>query len=648
MKLMHKKKLYFVFLFFVSHIKSYSADDTLLEAIDEGDRRFVQGYLAGGGDPNALDYKNRSLLERAAGRGKKDIVVDLIQKDADVHHEDDAGNTPLYMASLGGYADIVRVLINQGVDVNQADKRGLTGFHKACDKGHVDVIREIVTVDSLRIDQATKDGRTAIWFACRSGNKAYIEKSSHVHVFEEIVQLLLHNGASPGQEDEEGTSLLHWSCYEGHLTMVDLLMRYGAKVNHQRFDGTTPLMVACFFGHQAIANLLMSAGPDLFLTACEELGGGTAYHYALQQGYEGLASTLQKLMVSKQSEIKQKELDQSVAVMEQLADKINFLSKKMADLESDGQKNTHKMEELSYKMTDLSLKSDEPVKAITKELKLVKEKLESFDHSELDHEHQIASLREQHQRLWDVYRLESDLEAEKRSLLENPLLSSFYSTIFGKLHGIFSSYQMLDVGMLQRGTVNKWDRVGQGISLVGNVVPLPCSNLVISALRSGAGFMADRASQKHVRFIVKLVRNPELSFKETEESARLLTRTYQDQIQGLTEKGVVCLAECAVGRLMAFIQAEQIRDDIELSSQFLDAVASFSSRQGLFGFRDQSIETITKYSPAWSDKGIFQKTGIQTTDGSYFISSTDDQSSRYGFRKSSDEQARKLGFIRKR
>ncbi len=647
MKLSDKNKLYFVCLFFVLNSNLCGADDALLEAIDGGDRRFVQGYLAGKGNPNALDYKNRSLLERAAARGHQTIIGDLIQKGAFVDHEDDAGNTALYMASLGGYADSVRTLIDHGADVNQADRRGVTALHKACDKGHIRVVKEILTVDTLKIDRATKEGKTALWFACRAGNKAYRESSSHVHSYEESVQLLLHRGASARQADPEGTSLLHWSCYDGHVTMVNVLLQYHADVNHQRLDGTTPLMVACFFGHQTIAKLLMGAEPDLFLKACDELGGGTAYDYAFQQGDDELASRLQKQMIQQQSETKQKELDQSYVVIEQLADKIKFLLKKMDDLESDGKKNSDKVEELNHKMTGLSHQNDKPVQAISKELNAVKEKLNRWKNNELDHESQIASLYEQHQRLWHVYQSESALETEKKTLLKDPLLSLFYNTTFGKLHAIFSSYQMLDVGMIKRDTVNKWDRAGQVITLVGKAVPLPFSSLVLDALTVGTGYFADRQSKSHVRFIVKLVRNPEQSFKETEESARLLTQTYQEQIQQLTEKGAVDLAECGVGRLMEFIQAEKIRDD-RLAPQLLEAVATFSSHQGFLRLGHCSIETNIKYSPPWNDKGIFQKTGIRTNSGVCFIASKSDQdkSALYGFRQGCEDQAVELGFTR--
>ena len=122
------------------HVVLDVVNDRLLEAIEVGDHRFVQGYLLGHGQVNGVDYKRRSLLERAAARGHKEIVINLLEYGACVDHQDDTGNTALYMAALGNHSACVNLLIEAGAPVNQADQRGVTALHTACHKGYLSVV----------------------------------------------------------------------------------------------------------------------------------------------------------------------------------------------------------------------------------------------------------------------------------------------------------------------------------------------------------------------------------------------------------------------------------------------------------------------------------------------------------------------------
>ncbi len=108
-----------------------AAEPKLLQAIDEGDCGFVKGYLVARGKVNAQDHKGRNLLHRAAARGHRQLVEDLLEKGAYTDHEDERGNTPLYAAVVGNYVDVVNVLIEAGAPINQADQRGVTVLQMA-------------------------------------------------------------------------------------------------------------------------------------------------------------------------------------------------------------------------------------------------------------------------------------------------------------------------------------------------------------------------------------------------------------------------------------------------------------------------------------------------------------------------------------
>lgn len=134
-------KFIFLTMALSTHLIGATASHEVLHAIEMGDRQFILGYLTGHGEVNAVDHKNRSLLQRAAARGHGSIVSDLIIHNAHVDYEDDAGNTALYMATLKNHEECVRLLLTAGATVTQADGRWVTALHTACHKGHTDVAK---------------------------------------------------------------------------------------------------------------------------------------------------------------------------------------------------------------------------------------------------------------------------------------------------------------------------------------------------------------------------------------------------------------------------------------------------------------------------------------------------------------------------
>ena len=68
------------------------------------------------------------LLRSAASKGFAGIVWWMIQKEADVHAVNSAGETALHLAAKMGHDEIVVALIEAGADGNARDKNGVTPF----------------------------------------------------------------------------------------------------------------------------------------------------------------------------------------------------------------------------------------------------------------------------------------------------------------------------------------------------------------------------------------------------------------------------------------------------------------------------------------------------------------------------------------
>ena len=67
-----------------------------------------------------------------------------------------------------------------------------------------------------------------------------------------LAKLLLDQGASIDEQDEEGWTALMKSSANGHTELVKLLLDQGASVNKKGEEGQTALMVEIFSGHTKV------------------------------------------------------------------------------------------------------------------------------------------------------------------------------------------------------------------------------------------------------------------------------------------------------------------------------------------------------------------------------------------------------------
>lgn len=125
-----------------------------------------------------------------------------------------------------------------------------------------------------------EDGITPLLFAVR-------------YRHENIVRLLLGQGANPRARCDKGRTTLHWldSVPEEPLseTLIDLLLGDRPPFEVPDGRGVTPLMVACQIRELLLATRLIRHGADLRATDSE---GSTALHYSVDFGKAQLVSLL--------------------------------------------------------------------------------------------------------------------------------------------------------------------------------------------------------------------------------------------------------------------------------------------------------------------------------------------------------------------
>ncbi len=122
-----------------------------------------------------------------------------------------------------------------------------------------------------------------------SGYNALIAASEYNQ--EDIVKLLLNNGANVNLTSEHGITPLFVASVNGHENIVKLMLKNGANANFANNRGITPLMEASANGHKNIVELLLNNGADV---RAKSNNGLTALDLAVANKHKKIEELLKK------------------------------------------------------------------------------------------------------------------------------------------------------------------------------------------------------------------------------------------------------------------------------------------------------------------------------------------------------------------
>lgn len=126
------RMVFFVAATWLTNGGSHAHCESIHEAVRTHDIYKVSELLRNNVDVNSRDYSGdyvshygRTPLHVAAKEGYKDLVVILLNKEADVMSRDVTESTPLHEAAKGGHKNVADLLLDNGAEVNAKD-------HDAC------------------------------------------------------------------------------------------------------------------------------------------------------------------------------------------------------------------------------------------------------------------------------------------------------------------------------------------------------------------------------------------------------------------------------------------------------------------------------------------------------------------------------------
>lgn len=208
----------------------------------------IVATLAGCSDDDPSARPAAGLLVEAAARGDADRVARLLRQGADVNERDADGRTAVTAAAYAESPETVRVLVDAGADVNLQDGQRANAFLSVGETGNVEVLTEVLRGDP-DVTLTNRFGGTALIPAADRGHVAMVRALldhtevdvNHVNDLgwtalleavllgdggerhQEIVQMLLANGADPTIADGEGITPLGHARRLGHRELERLL-----------------------------------------------------------------------------------------------------------------------------------------------------------------------------------------------------------------------------------------------------------------------------------------------------------------------------------------------------------------------------------------------------------------------------------------
>lgn len=140
----------------------------------------------------------------------------LIDCGANVNLQDLIHDSPYLYAGANGRIEIIKYMYEHAtIDYSVRNRYGGNTLIPAAEKGHLETVRLILDLSEEPIDLQNNFGYTALIEA--------VALSDGSKVYQEIVRLLVDNGANQELRDNQGYTALDYALERNYLEIIDIL-----------------------------------------------------------------------------------------------------------------------------------------------------------------------------------------------------------------------------------------------------------------------------------------------------------------------------------------------------------------------------------------------------------------------------------------
>ncbi|XFG05711.1 hypothetical protein AB1E19_009335 [Capra hircus] len=246
--------------------------------------------------------KQEGLLKKLK-HGKKQKVhfnlADMIQ-DAIIHHDDkegmkegadphmpvSSGGSLLHLCARYDNVFIAEILIDRGANVNHQDEDFWTPMHIACACDNPDVVLLLILAGAnvllqdvngnIPLDYATEGtDSSSILLTYLDENGVDLTSLRQMKLQRPVSMLtdvkhFLSCGGNVNEKNDDGVTLLHMACASGYKEVVSLLLEHGGDLNAADDQDWTPLHLAAKYGQANLVKLLLMHQANPHLLNCHE------------------------------------------------------------------------------------------------------------------------------------------------------------------------------------------------------------------------------------------------------------------------------------------------------------------------------------------------------------------------------------------
>ncbi|OHS95208.1 hypothetical protein TRFO_02148 [Tritrichomonas foetus] len=282
--------------------------------------RLILLCIENGCDVNSFDDEgNTPLINATSNNSIEALSILLKHKNIDVALKDPQGQSALSIGAQMGRLELFNLMVEDGrFDLNEKDSLGMTPLHHAVDEQQVIILKELIKLKEIEINSQDANGDTPLHTATRNNfdvgttllmgrddlnlNVINNEGDAPIHICarnftpetelvmkallssektdknikdkdgrtplhiaslagnEELLKILLNNGASLFEEDSSNETPFHLAAANGIVQSVKFFIKYpGIDVNMLDSEKSTPLHLAALNGEDEIVSLLLDA-----------------------------------------------------------------------------------------------------------------------------------------------------------------------------------------------------------------------------------------------------------------------------------------------------------------------------------------------------------------------------------------------------